>query len=409
MSRVVIYVVRHHRDKKREALAAAIAAHFDGDEPVRDGLGMRLPVRIRCEPWDGTRDGSPRPIAFDAADVNIVVVLHSQELKEAVAGSWRVFFQALADERNAYPQRTRVLDVSAGGTALPGLEAVQQVRTGDWPGAPEDAAWRVRLLLHVVYAIGHQMKARDALARAGGGGDIDSVVIDREQLFLSHAKADGWGITREIRDHLANNGFGVKTFVDVTDLPGGTRFDHQFDAQIARSALVVLRSDRHGSRPWCRWEVLRAKCHNRPLLVVDLIEHGEPRVFPYVGNVPAIRVSLTRAAAGAPAVLGAEDIERIVLAMTTEVLRTLVWRGRAEAVVSEAAAAGHPDVAGKTVRYFVRAPELVDVAYLRAAQASELTIVYPDPPLDDHERPLIATISGEELRFLALSELEGVR
>ncbi|MBK8210337.1 MAG: toll/interleukin-1 receptor domain-containing protein [Rhodospirillales bacterium] len=407
MAEVVIYVVRHHRDEKREALPAAIAAHFDGDEPVRDGLGMRVPVRIRCKAWDGTPNGPPRPIAFDAADANIVVVLQSQDLKEATAGPWRGFFQDLAAERNGHPERTRVLDVSPGGTALPGLEAVQQVRTGHWPGLPDDAAWRVRLLLHVVYAIAYQLKARDALDRVGGG-DIDRMVIERERLFLSHAKADGWEITSTIRDHLSKNTYGVGTFVDAFDLPGGTRFDSQFDAQIALSALVVLRSDRHGTRPWCRWEVLRAKAHNRPVLVVDLIEHGEPRVFPYIGNVPAMRVQLRRAAAGAPASLGCDEIERIVLAMTTEVLRTLIWRRRAVTVVREASAAGHPDVAGKKVDYFLRAPELVDVAFLRQANVPGCTLVYPDPPLDDHERPLIEAV-GTGFRFLALSELESAR
>lgn len=411
MPEVIIFVIWHPDDGRGDGLAAAIAAHFDGDAPVRDGLGMRIPVRVRSASWDGTPGGPPRPIDFGAADMNAVIVLQSWALADAAEGPWAPFVKALADERDAHPARTLVLGVAPRGIApLPGLSSLQQVSTGTWPGSAEDEAWRVRLLLHIVNAIGRQLKVREQIARKGG--DVDAVLTDRERLFLSHAKADGWGVAQAIEEHLSINRYGVETFVDATDLPGGARFDKQFDAQIANSALVVIRSDRHGTRPWCRWEVLRGKYHHRPLLVVDLIERGEPRIFPYVGNVPAIRAVVSRTPAGTPAdrptsVLASAEIERIVLAMLTEVLRVLVWRGRAEAMVGQARADHHADIDGRSVVYLVRTPELVDVAHLRMSQqdVDDTTVVYPDPPLDQHEQPLIAAMGGK-IRFRALSELE---
>lgn len=411
MEELLIYVIWHPKDERGDDLAEAIARHFDGDEPVREGLGMRIPVRVRSASWDGTKGGPPRPIDFTAAEVNVVVVLQSWDLSDAAEGSWQPFVQALADERDQYPDRTLVLAFAPRRTApLPGLGAVQQASTWTWPGTADDAPWRVRLLLHIVNGIGRHLKAREKFRREGG--DIDAIRIDRDRLFLSHAKADGEGVAQAIEEHLALNRYGVETFVDATDLPGGARFDKQFETEIARSALVVIRSDRHGTRPWCRWEVLRGKYHHRPLLVVDLIERGEPRIFPYVGNVPAIRAVVSRSATGSPgaqstSVLAAEEIERIVLATLTEVLRVLVWQTRAEAMVETARTRYHQDVDGRCVVYLVRTPELVDVAHLRMEQQTvdDLTVVYPDPPLDQHELPLIAAVAGDT-RFRALSELE---
>lgn len=93
--------------------------------------------------------------------------------------------------------------------------------------------------------------------------------------------------------------------------------------------------------------------------------------------------------------------------MLTEVLRVLVWRARAEAMVEQARADHHADIDGRSVVYLVRTPELVDVAHLRMSQqdVDDTTVVYPDPPLDQHEQPLIAAMGGK-IRFRALSELE---
>ncbi|MBK8177122.1 MAG: toll/interleukin-1 receptor domain-containing protein [Rhodospirillales bacterium] len=406
---LAIYVIWHPDSVEDAALARQIALHFDGDEPVRDGLGMRIPVRVRSQAWGTDPGGPPRPIAFDAAEVNFIVVLDSWALANAAGTSWRGFFSALTNARASDPLRTRVLAFSPKPGRLPGLSAIQQVGTQAWP--TDERRRRDLFLIHITNAIGQHLKAREKVGR--DGGNIDAVLIDRERLFLSHAKADGWALTQAIEQHLQGNTYGVETFVDATDLPGGARFDGQFDAQIARSALVVIRSDQYGTRPWCRWEMLRGKLHHRPVLVVDLIERGEARIFPYGGNVPAMRIVLARPgdatgdAAGdgnAPG-FSEGEIERIILAMMTEVLRALVWRMRAEAAVARLAATGGIDPG--SIAYFLRTPELVDVVHLRITQRNESMIVYPDPPLDEHERPLIEAI-GAGLQLRALSELEAV-
>lgn len=404
---VVIYVVWYPEtgyDEKNKKLAEAITTHFDTGDDAQDALGSRTPVRVRSDTWDGSGGGPPRPIDFTAAQLNAVVVLSSSELVDAFKGNWRAFIETLAAERATRPDRTLVLSFRAPDIKrLPGFEAVQHVSTDDWPGTAAEEPWRVRLLLFIVNFIGRHLKAV-AKVRLDGG-DIDAAIIDRERLFLSHARADGDDVARAIEKHLALNRYRVETFVDVTDLPAGTRFEPQFDAEIARSAMVVIRTDRYASRPWCRWEVLRGKHHRRPLLIVDVGERGEPRIFPYAGNVPSIRAAAVRPAGSTKLVVECHEIERIVLAMMSEVLRMLLWQTRAEVLVQRAKEAGHRDVVRRRIVYLPRVPELVDVAQLRIAILRSLTVVYPDPPLDQHEKPLIAAVSGT-MRFLALSELE---
>ncbi len=99
--------------------------------------------------------------------------------------------------------------------------------------------------------------------------------------------------------------------------------------------------------------------------------------------------------------------------MLTEVLKSMIWRRRAEAAVKKAQDNGDLPSDPDGIAYFLRVPELVDVAHLRIdrkkdpTRKKDLTIVYPDPPLDEHERPLIeASSEGLGLDFKALSELE---
>ena len=52
--------------------------------------------------------------------------------------------------------------------------------------------------------------------------------------------------------------------------------------------MIVL-TDNYATREWCRTEVILAKEHDRPIVVVNALESHEIRSFPYIGNVPVIR------------------------------------------------------------------------------------------------------------------------
>lgn len=53
--------------------------------------------------------------------------------------------------------------------------------------------------------------------------------------------------------------------------------------------MLAFHTDQYSSRPWCRREVLEAKRLGAHILIVDALEAGDPRSFPYGGNVPIIQ------------------------------------------------------------------------------------------------------------------------
>lgn len=111
------------------------------------------------------------------------------------------------------------------------------------------------------------------------------------QIFLSHSKHDNNGvqIAKAIRTHL-HNGHGLASFFDVHDIPAGLRFQVVLLQQVRVSAMVAIHTDSYSSREWCRREVIEAKRWNVPLVVANSISDLDERGFPYMGNVPVVRL-----------------------------------------------------------------------------------------------------------------------
>ena len=108
-------------------------------------------------------------------------------------------------------------------------------------------------------------------------------------LFLSHAKADGEELAEALRDHIESTS-AVQSFFDTNDIAPGFDFRSELEGNLERSVLVVLQTDRYASRTWCRREVLWAKSKGCPLVVINAVQDREERGFPYLGNVPSLRV-----------------------------------------------------------------------------------------------------------------------
>ena len=48
--------------------------------------------------------------------------------------------------------------------------------------------------------------------------------------------------------------------------------------------MLAFHTDHYSSRPWCRREVLEAKRFGAHILIVDALDSGDPRSFPYGGS-----------------------------------------------------------------------------------------------------------------------------
>lgn len=110
------------------------------------------------------------------------------------------------------------------------------------------------------------------------------------QLFISHAKKDCECKAKQLRDYL-NSNTKLNTFFDANDILDANDFEEQLRSNVEKSLLVVLKSDAYSEREWCRKEVIIAKRNNIPTIVVDCINKGSKRLFPYLGNCPMVQYS----------------------------------------------------------------------------------------------------------------------
>lgn len=110
-------------------------------------------------------------------------------------------------------------------------------------------------------------------------------------IFLSHTKLDMEHepyVVKSLIEHLTVD-HPEKVWFDSGDISAGSRFKEAIDRGVSNAALLAIQTDSYSSRAWCRREVLLAKHHRRPVVVVDAVQEREIRSFPYAGNTPVIR------------------------------------------------------------------------------------------------------------------------
>ena len=186
-------------------------------------------------------------------------------------------------------------------------------------------------------------------------------------IFLSHAKADGKGITKQIRDYI-NNDTAISDFFDEVDIPEGEDFEQEIQANILQSRLLlIVHTDRYANSEWCKMEVLFAKRNDIPILTVDCLKSGEERSFPYMGNTKTIRVDETD-----------PNMARDVISCALEeVLRKKVHQVRIRSL------SGPDD--GIVINN--NTPELLTIDLWQNKIAD--TIVYPEPPIGRYELQIL--------------------
>ena len=108
--------------------------------------------------------------------------------------------------------------------------------------------------------------------------------------------------------------------------------------------------------------------------LADLDERG----FPYMGNVPVVRMDPARV----------DRIDDVIGRLLDEVLKDFLWRCRVELVKDNASA---------RVRFLPRPPELISLAGLNRTPDGQTILVYPDPPLGAEEQRLFEEIAPDVL------------
>ncbi len=367
-----LYVVWHPDFAGGEVIAEAVRRHFRRElyENVAGGAGLSVLYRFANAP----NSGVPLPIDLVEAATTAVVVLVDPAL--ATGPSWVGYVRDLVRRAEDAGLGTRVFPVciSAGVLHQLGVEE-QALRWDRWGGGNEER--RRRLIFELTYEFCRMLRRTlTALIHPGHTDEELEAYLRKVQIFLSHSKHDpnGERIAEGIRDGL-HAGHGLASFFDVYDIPAGLRFHKVLLHQVKVSAMVAIHTDSYSSREWCRREVIEAKRWNVPLVVANSVHDVDERGFPYMGNVPVIRLD--------PDALDRSDV--VIGRLLDEVLKDFLWRCRVELARS---------MADPAVVFMPRPPELISLASLpSSADLPCPVIVYPDPPLSAEEERLFAEIA----------------
>jgi hypothetical protein len=371
---LAIYVAWHPAYSDGLTIAEGIREHFRRElyENVAGGAGVS--VIFRSAPGPGL--SIPLDIDLAGAATTAVAVLLEPHLASDPA--WVGYLRGLVEKTEEAGLQSRVFPIAIDRAALGSIHIDEQALNWDlWTGS-RDARQR-QLITELTYEFCRMLRYYlECLKEPGEEEQAFSGYMKKVLIFISHSKHDNDGerVARLIRNRL-HAGHGLESFFDVHDIPAGLRFQKVLHQQIRVSAMVAIHTDSYSSREWCRREIIEAKRWNVPLVVADCLRELDERGFPYMGNVPTVRVDPRRS----------DRIDIVVGRLLDEVLKDMLWRCRVEASLPRLGTTGR-------VAFLPRTPELLSLANLLAVKTpSESTIVYPDPPLSAEEEGLFAAVA----------------
>jgi hypothetical protein len=381
---IAIYIVWHPQFDGGKEIAEALYDHFRRTIFVDVGGGTGVSVQFRCTASSG--DTVPLTIDPDEAETSAVVVLLESHL--ARDSDWVTYVQNLVGVANTSGLGVRVFPVAieSGLTTLKNpLACIHQVRWDKWLGLGADAQ-RVKLVGALTYEFCRMLRHYlEHLKRPRRSEKALEQYLKQVRVFLSHSKHDAYGekIATAIRDYINQDG-DLATFFDAKNIPSGLNFDEVLEYYVRVSAVIAIHSDSYSSREWCRREIIEAKRSCVPLLVANCVTDVEERGFPYLGNVPVVRMDPTSPDGRIPLV-----INRLL----DEVFKDFLWRCRVKLGISSR----------KKAVFLPRSPELISLVarhLLPMPRRGKRIIVYPDPPLGAEEGSLLQSVAPR-LRFLS--------
>lgn len=360
-------------------MATRLYQHFRRDLFTNVAGGVGLSVLYRS----AAASDRPAPVPLDDSHIAVVFVLLSKAL--TTDPGWRDYVRDLLADTNERGLTARVIPVCMDGHGLNIIDTINAVRYDAWSERHETR--EVRLISALTYELSRILRTYIASNdHPGVAVDQLDVYLEKVSVFLSHSKHDAYGekIALAIRQFLSDSS-SLSQFFDVRDIPAGLPFPMVLERYVQKSAVVAIYTDSYSSREWCRREIIEAKRSDRPLVVADCIDEIDERSFPYLGNVPVIRME--------PRAM--ERIPYVVARLLDEVFKDYLWAARLSHDQRRSDA---------TVRFLSRTPELIAFAGIKVAvTATPPAIVYPDPPLGAEEEQLFHDVRAD-LTLMPYSE-----
>lgn len=336
---LAIYVVYHTHNVNAHEIFSKIYKVFCRD--IRNSLsdGLDIPVYFATEETNFTID-------FERAEKTFVLVLADDELvraKDSIIPKIREWRALDPSEDKIMICPVQLSDYSFD--LFPSDVPEQFIKL---PSFDVKANW-----------LEFQTRIYDSLIR------LVQIKHDKLRVFVSHSKRDadklGTNRAKDLVQYL-NEETKLDSFFDVKDILEGKCFDKQIEKGVDNALLMVLYTNTYSDREWCRRELIAAKDHDVPTVVVMMMNGVAKRVFPYIGNIPCIEFA-------------GDWREPINLLLRTALDEYY------EKQLLESLCAGRSEV---MVNPFP--PELYN---LRSLQDGITQVLYPEPPLGQEELSIL--------------------
>lgn len=377
---LTLYIVRHPNSADAKSLEETLYNHFG---PYRTPIARGgVPIRVQFSNVIPRGLLQPAPIAWDDSGTTAVAILIDDVMvKDSV---WIQYTKQVSQEAEATGLRTRVIPITLSPAALESGLTIQALHYHGWEESQEGK--NLRLIREITYQLIRML--RHQIAEQKGAVTQQTMLgayMEKVKVFLSHSKHDEHGqkVANSIRSWLGGKD-SVATFLDVYDIPAGIPFQPAIEYNIEQAVMAVIYTDSYSSRDWCQHEILHAKRHQIPMLVVDCLSDMDERSFPYMGNVPCLRMDPETT----------DRMEHVASRILDEMFKDLLWKTHV----------GHLDNSIGNITFMPRAPELVTlITRPELNRSGEWHIVYPEPPLSERETQLIIGLS-QQIRLHSLTQ-----
>lgn len=316
----------------------------DKDKPFSRGLN--IPLFFLNSQNSGK---APSDYPEEVANNNIIFVFTS--VNTVGRKEWRRYIEGLPQSSSIHIVPIAIDSDGYGhGGALSELNCI---RINDWPVEIRDLS-AVVALAHEIYRFGCKTVPPE-----------DKGVESSMTIFLSHSKADDSGRlhSEQIKQFIDNT--NMNRFFDANEISPGYHFDQEIEKHIQDSTLLAIESDAYSSRYWCQREILIAKQHKRPIVVVNCLEDFEDRLFPAASNVPCVHISSV-------APMSERDILRI---LSTAIIETVRYNYSLQCLEAYKLAGWIDQDCDLTAR----PPEIRQVLTFKKDGVQK--ICYPEPPI----------------------------
>ncbi|MFM7021338.1 MAG: toll/interleukin-1 receptor domain-containing protein [Flavobacteriales bacterium] len=340
----------------------------DSSKPLIRSMG--IPVYFRS----AKAENKNQPIAIDFAESEFTAVIALVSDEFVVDKEYGNYLNKVFDECNSLSDKRRVYPIAISKNAFnvsAKFSPINFIRLVKTNSNDCNADTKGNIFSQVKSPVLHEL-CRLLMNMKKATDETDSLAISPPiKLFISHSKHDESKLyAAKFRDYI-NSQTQLKTFFDTNDIAYGSNFGDEIKKAAHESALVVFQSDSYADREWCRIEVLEAKSAGCPIVIVNAVENGEKRAFPYLGNYPSIRFK--------------SNFLNIIDLTLEQVLFNLYTKLFIDSLTNLYGI--------KADRILSTSPELFNFIQLKAQGLSEGEnfglVVYPDPPLGSEEMEIL--------------------